>query len=148
MLTAINIGSIIPLPIKYREINYHPSIRTPNNTALSELNLLPTNGNRMLDFRNRRRNTYGCFLFAVCTRQNCLKYLCPRLRTGIQYLIVTLRVRRFKKFLPVKTKMAFLSRILALLAILLYKQYIHHTQATLRPNRQYLSAQQYAYQSF
>ena len=64
----------------------------------------------------------------------------------------TLRVRLFKKFLykslPVKTKMAFLSRILILLAILLYEQFIHHIQAGLRPNTQYLSAQQYAYHSF
>ena len=48
----------------------------------------------------------------------------------------------------VKYKMALLSRILILLAILLYEQYTHHTQASLRPNTQYLSAQQYAYQSF
>ena len=34
------------------------------------------------------------------------------------------------------------------LAILLYEQYIHHTQASIHPNMQYLSAQQYAYQSF
>ena len=50
--------------------------------------------------------------------------------------------------LPAKSKMAFLSTILILLAILLYEQYIHHTQARIRPNMQYLSAQQYAYQSF
>ena len=48
--------------------------------------------------------------------------------------------------LPVKSKMAFLLRILILLAILLYAQYIHHTQASICPNIQFLSAQQYAYQ--
>ena len=41
--------------------------------------------------------------------------------------------------LPEKSKMAFLSRILILLAILLYDQYIHHTQASICPNEQYLS---------
>ena len=50
--------------------------------------------------------------------------------------------------LPAKSKMAFLSRILILLAIMLYVQYMHHTQASIRPNMQYLSAQQYAYKSF
>ena len=51
--------------------------------------------------------------------------------------------------------MAFLSRILILLAIVLYEQLlvyhtqaIYHTHASLRPNTQYLSAQQYFYQSF
>ena len=44
--------------------------------------------------------------------------------------------------------MALLSRILILLAILLYEQYTHHTQASLCPKMQYLSAKQYAYQSF
>ena len=33
------------------------------------------------------------------------------------------------------------------LAILLYEQYIHHTQASVCPNIQFLSGQQYAYQS-
>ena len=51
------------------------------------------------------------------------------------------------KILPVKSKMAFLSRILILLAILLYEQYIHHTQASICPNMQFLSVQPYAYQS-
>ena len=49
--------------------------------------------------------------------------------------------------LPVLSKMAFLSRILILLAILLYEQYIHHTQASVCPKMQFLSAQYYAYQS-
>ena len=43
--------------------------------------------------------------------------------------------------LPVKSKMAFLSRILILLAILLYEQYIHHTQASIFHKTQFLSAQ-------
>ena len=50
--------------------------------------------------------------------------------------------------LPAKSKMVFLSRILIRLAILLYEQYKHHTQASICPNMQYLSAQQYADQSF
>ena len=48
--------------------------------------------------------------------------------------------------------MAFLTGIFILLAILLYEQaillyeqYTHHTQASLRPNTQYLGAQQYDY---
>ena len=41
--------------------------------------------------------------------------------------------------LPVKSKMAFLSWILILLAILLYEQYIHHTQASICPNIQFTS---------
>ena len=49
--------------------------------------------------------------------------------------------------LPVKSKMAFLSRILILLAILLYEQYIHDTQASICTKMQFLSAQQYAYRS-
>ena len=53
----------------------------------------------------------------------------------------------YKNF-PAKSKMAFLSRILILLAILLYEQYIHHTQASICPSMQFLSAQKYAYQSF
>ena len=48
--------------------------------------------------------------------------------------------------LPAKSKMAFLSRKLIRLAKLLYEQYIHHTEASICPNMQYLSAQQYAYQ--
>ena len=52
------------------------------------------------------------------------------------------------KNLHVKVKMAFLSRILILLAILLYEQYTHNTQTSIHPNTQYLSAQQYAYYSF
>ena len=51
------------------------------------------------------------------------------------------------KNLPVKSKMAFLSRILILLAILLNEQYIHHTQGRICPKMQFLSAQYYAYQS-
>ena len=43
--------------------------------------------------------------------------------------------------------MAFLSRILILWAILLYEQYLRHTQVSLQTNIQYLSAQQYAYHS-
>ena len=38
--------------------------------------------------------------------------------------------------LLVKSKMAFLSRILILLAILLYEHYIHHTQASICPKMQ------------
>ena len=58
--------------------------------------------------------------------------------------ITYIGVCNFKKVLLVlkftckyKTKMAFLSRLLILLAILLYEQYIHHTQASLCPNTQY-----------
>ena len=65
------------------------------------------------------------------------------------YLI---RVRRSQKLLyenlPVQTKMAILSRTLILLATMLYEQFIHHTQINLRPNKQLLSTQQHAYQSF
>ena len=43
--------------------------------------------------------------------------------------------------LPVNSKMAFMSRILILLAILLYEQYIHHTQASICPKMQFLSSQ-------
>ena len=50
--------------------------------------------------------------------------------------------------LPVQTKMAILSRRPILLAILLYEQFIYLTQNTLRPNIQFLSTQQQAYQSF
>ena len=50
--------------------------------------------------------------------------------------------------LPVQTKMVFFSRLQILLAILLYEQFIHHTQLKLRPNLQFLSTQQHAYQSF
>ena len=46
-----------------------------------------------------------------------------------------------------KTACLDMSRILILLAILLYEQYIRHTQASICPNMQFLSAQQYAYQS-
>ena len=41
--------------------------------------------------------------------------------------------------LPVNTKMAFLSRKLILLAILLHVQFIHHTQISLYPNKQCFS---------
>ena len=50
--------------------------------------------------------------------------------------------------LPVQTKMAILSRRMILLAILLYEQFIHYTQINLCPNKQPLSTQQHAYQSF
>ena len=51
--------------------------------------------------------------------------------------------------LPVQAEMAILSRTLILLAILLFEQFIHHTQINLRPNKQLLSTQQqHAYQSF
>ena len=50
--------------------------------------------------------------------------------------------------LPVQTKMAILSRTLILLAILLYEQFIHHTQINLRSNKLLLNTQQHAYQSF
>ena len=60
----------------------------------------------------------------------------------------SLTVLNLYKKSPVKLKMAFQSRILILLATLLYEQYMHYTQANIRPNLQYLSTQQYAYQSF
>ena len=44
--------------------------------------------------------------------------------------------------------MAILSRRPILLAILLYEQFIHLTRINLRPNIQFLSTQQHAYQSF
>ena len=47
-----------------------------------------------------------------------------------------------------KNKKAFLSKILILLAILLYEQYKHNTHASLCPNMQYLDDQQHVYQSF
>ena len=47
-----------------------------------------------------------------------------------------------------KIYLAILSRRQILLAILLYEQFIHLTQITLRPNIQFLSTQQRAYQSF
>ena len=50
--------------------------------------------------------------------------------------------------LPVQTKMAILSRRLILLAIFSYEQFIHYTHINLRPNKQLLSTQQQAYQSF
>ena len=50
--------------------------------------------------------------------------------------------------LPVKTKMAILSRRPILLAILLYEQFVHLTQINLYSNAQLLSTQQHAYQSF
>ena len=43
--------------------------------------------------------------------------------------------------LPVKSNMAFLSRILILLAILLYEQYKPHTKASICPKVQFLRAQ-------
>ena len=52
------------------------------------------------------------------------------------------------KHLPEKSKMAFLSRKLKLLAILLHGQFIHHTHISLYPNTQFFTAQQRAYQSF
>ena len=51
-------------------------------------------------------------------------------------------------YLPVQTKMAILSRRLILLAILLYEQFIYYTQIDLLPDKQLLSTQQHAYQSF
>ena len=51
------------------------------------------------------------------------------------------------KNLPVQTKKAILSRRPILLAILLYEQFIHLTRINLRPNTQFLSTQQCAYQS-
>ena len=50
--------------------------------------------------------------------------------------------------LPVQTKMAILSRRLIFLAILFYEQFIHYTQINFCPNKQPLSTQQQAYQSF
>ena len=44
--------------------------------------------------------------------------------------------------------MTILSRKRIPLAILLYEQFIHLTQITLRPNTQLLSNRQHAYQSF
>ena len=44
--------------------------------------------------------------------------------------------------------MAFLSRKLILLAILLHGQFIHYTQISLHPNIHFFNAQQRAYQSF
>ena len=52
------------------------------------------------------------------------------------------------KSLPVKTKAAFLSRKLILLAILLHAQFKHYTQISLHPNIHFFNAQQRAYQSF
>ena len=49
---------------------------------------------------------------------------------------------------PVQIKMAILSRRPILLAKLLYEQFIHLTRINLRPNIQFLSTQQNAYQSF
>ena len=50
--------------------------------------------------------------------------------------------------LPVQTKMEILSGKLILLAMLFYEQFIHYTQINLCPNKQLLSTQQQAYQSF
>ena len=50
--------------------------------------------------------------------------------------------------LPVRTKMAVLSRRLILLAILLCEQFIHRAQINLHPNKQLLRNQQHAYQSY
>ena len=47
-----------------------------------------------------------------------------------------------------KQKMAILSRRLTLLAIILHEQCTHHKQINLRQNKQLLSTQQHAYQSF
>ena len=67
-------------------------------------------------------------------------------------LIFLLRVRRSQKplyeNLPEQIKMAILSRRPILLAILLYEQFKHLKRINLRPNAQFLSTQQYAYQSF
>ena len=52
------------------------------------------------------------------------------------------------KNLPVKTKMAILSRKSILLAILLHGQFIHYTQISLHPNIHFFTPQQHAYQSF
>ena len=52
------------------------------------------------------------------------------------------------KSLPVKTKIAFLSMKLILLAMLLHGQFIHYTQISLYPNIHFCDAQQCAYQSF
>ena len=43
--------------------------------------------------------------------------------------------------------MAFPTKKLIFLAKLLFQQYINHKQTSLSPNKQYWSAQQYAYQS-
>ena len=52
------------------------------------------------------------------------------------------------EYFPVQKKIAILSKRQILLAILLYEQFIHLTQVTLRPNIQFFSTQQRAYQSF
>ena len=44
--------------------------------------------------------------------------------------------------------MTILSRRLILLAILLYEAFLHLAQINLHPNKQFLSTQQHAYQSF
>ena len=62
--------------------------------------------------------------------------LCAYLKTSYLY-----------ENLPVQTKMAILSRRLILLA-LLFEQFIHLTQNNLHPNKQLLSTQQHAYQSY
>ena len=51
-------------------------------------------------------------------------------------------------FFLYKQKWLFLSLIRISLAILLYEQFIHLRQMTLRPNIKLLSTQQHAYQSF
>ena len=51
-------------------------------------------------------------------------------------------------FFPEKPKMAVLSWRRIPLGILLYGQFIHLTQITLRPNIQLLSTQQHAYSRF
>ena len=65
------------------------------------------------------------------------------------------KYRRLKKLLhvlvcnlSVKTKMAFLSRKMSLLTILLHGQFIHHKQICLYQNTLFFTAQQCAYQSF
>ena len=58
------------------------------------------------------------------------------------------KIRYLYKSLLVKTKTAFLSRKLILLAILLHGQFIHYTQIILHPNIQLFNAQQRAFQSF
>ena len=54
----------------------------------------------------------------------------------------------FMKIYLYKQKRHFLSGRLIVLAILLYDQFIHHTQMDLHPNAQFLSTQQHANLSF
>ena len=52
------------------------------------------------------------------------------------------------KALTVQSKVAFFPKRLILLSILLYGQFIHHTQINLRPNKQLLSTQQHLISHF